>query len=80
MESGCEFCAVDFPQANRFIIRLLAAVREYEVKLIADRTKAALQSAMQPGVKLGGNRGNILDIQHKGSRSGNAFRRAKAMG
>ena len=78
MESGCEFCAVDFPQANRFMIHLLAAVGEYEAKLISDRTKAALQSAKRRGVKLGGDRGNILDIQRRGSRIGNAVRNAKA--
>jgi DNA invertase Pin-like site-specific DNA recombinase len=78
MESGCEFCAVDFPQANRFMIHLLAAVGEYEAKLISDRTKAALQSAKRRGVKLGGDRGNILEVQRKGSRIGNAIRTAKA--
>jgi DNA invertase Pin-like site-specific DNA recombinase len=78
MESGCEFCAVDFPQANRFMIHLLAAVGEYEAKLISDRTKAALQSAKRRGVKLGGDRGNIIDVQRKGSRIGNAIRTAKA--
>ena len=78
MESGCEFCAVDFPQANRFMVHLLAAVGEYEANLISDRTKAALQSAKRRGVRLGGDRGNILDIQTKGSRVGNAVRTAKA--
>jgi DNA invertase Pin-like site-specific DNA recombinase len=78
MESGCEFCAVDFPQANRFMIHLLAAVGEYEAKLISDRTRAALQSAKRRGVKLGGDRGNIFDIQRKGSCIGNTIRRAKA--
>jgi DNA invertase Pin-like site-specific DNA recombinase len=78
MESGCEFCAVDFPQANRFMIHLLAAVGEYEAKLISERTKAALQSAKRRGLILGGNRGNIFDIQPKGSHTGNAVRRATA--
>lgn len=78
MESGCEFCAVDFPQANRFLVHLLAAVGEYEANLISDRTKAALQSAKRRGVRLGGDRGNILDVQRKGSRVGNAVRAAKA--
>ena len=78
MEWGCEFCAVDFPQANRFMIHLLAAVGEYEAKLISDRTKAALRSAKRRGVKLGGDRGNILQVQRKGSRIGNAIRTAKS--
>jgi DNA invertase Pin-like site-specific DNA recombinase len=78
MESGCEFRAVDFPQANRFMIHLLAAVGEYEANLISERTKAALQSAKRRGVRLGGYRANILDIQSEGSRIGNAVRSAKA--
>ena len=60
------------------MIHLLAAVGEYEAKLISDRTKAALQSAKRRGVTLGGDRGNILDIQRNGSRIGNEVRSAKA--
>jgi DNA invertase Pin-like site-specific DNA recombinase len=57
LESGCEFCAVDFPQANRFMLHLLAAVGEYEAKLISDRTRAALAATRRKGTKLGGDRG-----------------------
>ena len=45
MESGVEFVAVDFPQANRLTVHILAAVAEHEAKAKSDRTKAALGAA-----------------------------------
>ncbi len=69
LESGVEFCAVDFPQANRFMIHLLAAVGEYEAKLISDRTKAALAQAKRRGVQIGGYADNCPQIARKGNRA-----------
>ena len=57
MEAGVDFEAVDFPQANRLTIHILAAVAEHEAKLISERTKAALKAAKDRGVALGGFRG-----------------------
>lgn len=57
MESGIEFTAADFPQANRLTVHILAAVAEHEAKAISDRTKSALASAKARGVTLGGYRG-----------------------
>jgi DNA invertase Pin-like site-specific DNA recombinase len=54
MESGVEFEAVDFPQANRLTVHILAAVAEHEGRMISERTKAALASSKK---KLGGFRG-----------------------
>jgi len=49
MESGLEFVVADFPELNRFTIHILAAVAEYEAKLISDRIKAALAAARSRG-------------------------------
>jgi DNA invertase Pin-like site-specific DNA recombinase len=56
MESGAEFVAVDMPQANRFVVHIMAAVAEQEAEAISKRTKAALQAAKERGTKLGGRR------------------------
>ena len=60
MESGVEFEAVDFPQANRLTIHIVAAMAEHEAKMISDRTKVALAAAKRRGVNLGGDRGTRL--------------------
>ncbi|MCJ2136382.1 recombinase family protein [Methylobacterium sp. J-026] len=60
MEAGVEFVAVDFPQANRLTVHILAAVAEHEAKAISDRTKSALAAAKARGTVLGGNRGAII--------------------
>ena len=54
MESGADFEAVDFPQANRLTIHIMAAVAEHEAKMISERTKVALAAAKARGTKLGG--------------------------
>jgi DNA invertase Pin-like site-specific DNA recombinase len=69
MESGVEFTAVDFPQANRLTIHILAAVAEHEAAMISARTKAALGAARARGVVLGGNRGNIAAEASKGAQA-----------
>jgi DNA invertase Pin-like site-specific DNA recombinase len=56
MEAGVAFECVDFPQANRLTIHILAAVAEHETRVISERTKAALAAAKRRGVKLGGVR------------------------
>jgi DNA invertase Pin-like site-specific DNA recombinase len=78
MEAGVDFVAVDFPQANRLTVHILAAVAEHEAKAISERTKAALAQAKARGVKLGGDHGHMPKIALEGYHASLAVRRAKA--
>jgi DNA invertase Pin-like site-specific DNA recombinase len=78
MESGVEFHAVDFPQANRLTVHILAAVAEHEAKAISERTKAALAAAKRRGVKLGGYRGTTMTKAMRKAASEATTKRAKA--
>ena len=53
MESGVDFLAVDFPQANALTVHLLSAIAEHEREMISQRTKAALAAAQARGSRLG---------------------------
>jgi DNA invertase Pin-like site-specific DNA recombinase len=68
MESGVEFVAVDFPQANRLTVHILAAVAEHEAAMISARTVAALAAAKARGIALGGRRGDISRMEAMAAR------------
>lgn len=76
MESGVDFVAVDFPQANRLTIHVLAAVAEHEREMISKRTSEALKAAKKRYAKMspddpkrkqiGGRRKNSSIIYRQG--------------
>jgi len=76
MESGVDFVAVGFPQANRLTVQILVAVAEREATMISQRTRAALTAAKACGIKLS-NPAN-LHSQFDRSAKGNAAKTAKA--
>ena len=53
LESDVEIVFCDFPQANKMVLHILAAISQYEAELTAQRTKAALQAKKARGAKLG---------------------------
>lgn len=63
MERRVKFCAVEFPNADPFMLHVHAAMSEHERRLISARTKAGLERAKARGVKLG-KHGAILAKQN----------------
>ena len=78
MESDVEFIVADFPEANRFTLHILAAVAEYELKLISERIRAVMKLLKARGVKFGGYRPGWDASRRKGSARALVVRRARA--
>jgi len=78
LESGADIAAADMPEANRFLLHVMAAVAEHEAQAISDRTRAALAAAKARGVALGWSMPERAAEQLAASRKGAAKNTAKA--
>jgi DNA invertase Pin-like site-specific DNA recombinase len=79
LESGVEIAAADMPEANRFVLHIMAAVAEQEGRAISERTKAALAAAKARGVKLGWSIPARASEQRQAARKGAAVNKARAL-
>jgi len=70
LEAGVEIAAADMPEANRFLLHVMAAVAEHEAQAISDRTRAALAAAKARGVALGWSMPGRAGEQHQAARKG----------
>jgi len=78
LESGAEVAAADMPEANRFLLHVMAAVAEHEARAISDRTKAALDAAKARGVALGASNPVIREALEGGKDRSIQTRKTKA--
>jgi len=78
LEAGVEIAAADMPEANRFLLHVMAAVAEHEAQAISDRTKAALAAAKARGVKLGWAMPDRKAEQHQAAKKGAEINAQKA--
>lgn len=70
LEAGVEIAAADMPEANRFLLHVMAAVAEHEAQAISDRTRVALAAAKARGVALGWSMPGRAVEQHQAARKG----------
>lgn len=78
LEAGVEIAAADMPEANRFLLHVMAAVAEHEAQAISDRTRLALAAAKARGVALGWSIPGRAGEQRAAARKGAASNSDKA--
>ena len=77
-ENDVEIVFCDFPQANKMVLHILAAISQYEAELIAIRTRQALAAKKARGAKLG-NPEHLLDKYEEALANSNRTNREKAI-
>ena len=60
LESDVDIVFCDFPEANKMVLHILAAISQYEAELVATRTKQALAAKKAQGYTLG-NPEHLMD-------------------
>ena len=60
LESDVDIVFCDFPQSNKMVLHILAAISQYEAELVATRTKQALAAKKAQGYTLG-NPEHLMD-------------------
>lgn len=77
LESDVEIIFCDFPQANKMVLHILAAISQYEAELIATRTRQALAAKKIRGAKLG-NPEHLMEKHHQAITNSNRTNSEKA--
>ena len=77
LENDVEIVFCDFPQANKLVLHILAAISQYEAELIATRTRQALAAKRAKGTKLG-NPEHLLNKHEEAIANSNNTNREKA--
>lgn len=77
LESDVEIIFCDFPQANKMVLHILAAISQYEAELIATRTRQALASKKIRGAQLG-NPEHLMEKHHQAITNSNRTNSEKA--
>ncbi|HLI95365.1 MAG TPA: recombinase family protein [Candidatus Baltobacteraceae bacterium] len=72
MEAGADFRACDMPEANKFMLHIMAAVAEQEASAISQRTCVALKAARERGTLLGGANPACRNLTMEARRRGSA--------
>lgn len=77
LENDVEIIFCDFPQANKMVLHILAAISQYEAELIATRTRQALAAKKARGFTLG-NPEHLMDKHNEAISNSNRTNREKA--
>ena len=78
LEADVEIVFCDFPQANKLVLHIIAAIAEYEAGLISTRTKQSLRAKKARGMKLGKPQ-NLIDNLETAIQKSNETNRQKAL-